>query len=116
MDIEAKVNGELCLIDIKTSDGLYNTYGLRTAAYVRADEEESGRKHHGRWLLRLAKETEAEYLASMEKKNANRAHKGRGIFEPAPYQVFEAKLLDDDPTHLDRDYEAFLHEGPLYLE
>lgn len=114
MDIEAKVKGKLCLIDIKTSNGLYNTYGMQTAAYVRADEEESGRKYHGRWLLRLAKETEAEYGERMAKKNANRARKGQGSFKPAPYQVFEAKFLDDDPTHMQRDYDAFLHAKALY--
>jgi hypothetical protein len=114
MDIEAMVNGKLCLIDIKTSNGLYNTMGMQTAAYARADEEESGRKYHGRWLIRLAKETEAEYVERMAKKNANRARKGQGVFEPKPYEVFEAKFLDDDPSHLQRDFDAFLHAKALY--
>ena len=114
MDIEALVNGKLCLIDIKTSNGLYNTYGMQTAAYVRADEEESSRKYHGRWLIRLAKETEADYAERMAKKNANRARKGQGAIEPKPYQVFEAKFLDDDPKHMQRDFEAFLHAKALY--
>jgi hypothetical protein len=72
MDIEAKVNGKLSMIDIKTSHGLYNTYGMQTAAYLKADEEESGREYQGRWLIRLAKETEDEYLKRMELKNINR--------------------------------------------
>lgn len=114
MDIEAMVNGKLCLIDIKTSNGLYNTYGMQTAAYVRADEEESGRKYHGRWLIRLSKETEDEYLDRMAKKAANRARKGQAAFTAAPYQVFEAKFLDNDPTHLQRDFDAFLHAKALY--
>lgn len=114
MDIEAKVNGKLCLVDIKTSNGLYNTYGLQTAAYVRADEEESGRQYQGRWLIRLAKETEAEYRSRMAKKNAMRERKGKEPVEYPPYQVFEAKFLDDQQGNLERDYKAFLAAKSLY--
>ncbi len=114
MDIEAKVNGKLCLIDIKTSNGLYNTYGLQTAAYVRADEEESGRKYHGRWLIRLAKETEADYVARMAKKNQNRMRKGKEPIDFDPYEVFETKFLDDEPGNLERDFGAFLSAKSLF--
>lgn len=103
MDIEAKVNGKLCLIDIKTSNDLYNTYNLQTAAYLKADEEESGKKYHGRWLLRLAKETQDEHEKRM-------AEKGRDT----DYQVFEAKFLDDEDGNLDRDFKGFLAAKQLY--
>lgn len=106
MDIEAKVNGKLCLIDLKSSNGLYNTMYMQTAAYVKADEEESGKKYQGRWLLRLAKETEKEYNARMSKKNSIRERKGKDTIEFPPYQVFETKFLDNET--LDRDYNAFL--------
>lgn len=108
MDIEAKVNGKLCLIDIKTSNGIYNTYNLQTAAYVKADEEESGKKYHGRWIIRLSKETEKEYNARMAKKNLKRTKKGKEEINYPPYQVFEAKFLDDTAGNMERDFEAFL--------
>jgi hypothetical protein len=114
LDIEAEVDRKLCLIDIKTSNGIYNTYGLQTAAYVRADEEETGKKYHGRWIIRLSKETEAEYVERMAKKNANRERKGQSTFEPAPYQVFESKFLDEQPDALNRDFAAFLNAKALY--
>lgn len=114
MDIEAKVDGQLCLIDIKTSNGIYNTYGLQTAAYVRADEEESTRKYKGRWIIRVSKETEADYIARMAKKNASRLRKGSSTVEFPPYQVFEANYLDENPKNLDRDYKAFLAAQALY--
>ena len=104
MDIEAKVNGELCLIDIKTSNGLYNTYNIQTAAYVKADEEESKRKYEGRWLLRLAKETEAEFIKRMSDKGKS----------DVPYQVFEAKFLDNEKGNMKRDFDAFLACIELY--
>lgn len=105
MDIEAKVDGKLCLIDIKTSNGLYNSYAMQTAAYVKADEEESGREYKGRWLVRIAKETEEEYIARMNKK---------GKTDFPPYVVFEAKYLDEEAGNIDRDYEAFLACKKLY--
>lgn len=114
MDIEAMVNGKLCLIDIKTSNGLYNTYLLQTAAYVRADEEESGRKYKGRWLIRLSKESEAEYNVRMAKKNAERARKGRDSFEYPPYQVFEAMFCDEEPGNMERDFKGFLNAKALF--
>ena len=114
MDIEAKVNGKLCLIDIKSSNGLYNTYNLQTAAYVMADEEESDRKYQGRWLIRVAKETEKEYIARMKKKNDARIAKGKEPVDYPPYQVFEAKFLDDEETNIERDFKAFLSAKNLF--
>jgi hypothetical protein len=99
LDIEAVIDGKLCLVDLKSSNGLYNTVLLQTAAYVKADEEESGRQYEGRWAIRLAKETEDEYLARMEKK---------GKVEYPPYQVFEARLLDCEAMNVERDFAAFL--------
>lgn len=108
MDIEARVNGQLCLLDIKTSNDLRNEYYLQTAAYVKADEEESGREYEGRWLIRLAKETQKEHTARMAKKNAERARQGKDSIEFPPYQVFEPMFLDADEGNMDRDFKAFL--------
>lgn len=105
MDIEAKVDGDLCLVDIKTSNGLYNTYSMQTAAYVKADEEESAREYKGRWLIRLAKETETDYNDRMIKK---------GKKEFTPYVAFEARYLDETAGNIERDYEAFLACKKLY--
>jgi hypothetical protein len=88
--------------------------GLQTAAYVRADEEESGNRYHGRWIIRLAKETGEEHAARMAKKNANRARKGQSQFEASPYRVFEAVFLDDEKGTMDRDFDAFLAAKKLF--
>lgn len=108
MDIEAKIDGRLCLVDLKSSNGLYNTVRLQTAAYVMADQEESGRKYDGRWAIRLAKETEKEYDARMEKKNSNRVRAGKKPIDYPAYQVFEAKDLDEGYKFMKRDKEAFI--------
>jgi hypothetical protein len=114
MDIEALIDGDLCLVDIKSSSGLYNTVNMQTAAYAKADEEESDREYTGRWALRVAKETEAEYLAKWEKKNQKRARLEKTPVDVPPYQVFEAKFLDSEENSIDRDYKAFLSAKALF--
>lgn len=114
MDIEAKVNGKLCLIDIKTSNGMYNEFNMQTAAYVMADQEESKRKYHGRWVIRLSKETEKEYVKRMELKNKNRVLRGKEPFAFPEYRVFEPKFLDDEKGNLARDFKGFLSAKGLF--
>ena len=104
MDIEAEIDGQLCLVDIKTSNGLYNSVALQTAAYLKADEEESGKSYTGRWAIRLAKETEEEFIAKMEKKGK----------DTTGYVAFEAKFLDDSMKNIERDFKGFLSAKSLY--
>ena len=121
MDIEAKIDKDLCLIDLKSSNGLYNAVNLQTAAYVKADEEESGREYKGRWAVRLAKYDEQEHIEREEKKKyikkiVSEYRKQEYKEYPIPaYQVFEAKYLDPEDGLIDRDYKAFLHAKELYL-
>jgi len=114
MDIEAIVDGELVLVDLKSSNGLYNSVCMQTAGYVKADEEESGRDYKGRWAIRLSKETESEYLEKWAKKNAKRESLGKDPIDVPPYQVFEAKYLDEGGSNIDRDYKAFLSAMHLF--
>lgn len=113
-DIEAKKGNKRYLIDIKTSNGIYNTYYMQTAAYVKADEEESGKKYDGRYIVRLAKETEKEYNERIEKKNKSREIKGKDRWDYGPYQPFEVMFLDEDKKNIDRDFKGFLHAKALY--
>lgn len=115
MDIEAKVDGKVCLVDLKSSSGLYNTVRLQTSAYARADEEERKKKvYEGRWAIRLAKETEEEYDARMEKKNAKRIKNGKEPVDYGEYKVFEAMYLDDTKGMIEDDFEAFLSAMTLH--
>lgn len=121
MDIEAKVDGKLCLVDLKSSNGLYNTVGMQTAAYMFADMEESGREYKGRWAVRLPKYDEAEYLEREEKKKEIKKlikkYKGEEFKDyPIPaYVAFEAKYLDEKAGSFEYDFDAFLHAKALFL-
>lgn len=100
LDIEATIDNRHGLLDLKSSNGLYNEVRMQTAGYVKADEEERGKKiYRVRWAVRVAKETEDEYKVRMEKK-------GKVVFPP--YQVFEAMNLDEERYRIDEDYEAFI--------
>lgn len=59
LDQLAMIAGKLCVVDFKTSAGLYPEFYLQTAAYAAMYEEETGEKV-GRWLVRLGKNGEFE--------------------------------------------------------
>ncbi len=109
LDIEAKVDGMVCLVDLKSSNCLYNTVRMQTAGYVKADEEERKKKvYGGRWAIRLAKETEEEYMVRMKKKQAKDVKKGKEPREIAPYQIFEAMFFDEKAGAMEYDFDAYL--------
>lgn len=115
MDIEAKVDGKICLVDLKSSSGLYNTVRLQTSAYAQADEEERKKiVYGGRWAIRLAKETEEEYIARMKKKNDKRIKNGKEPVDYPDYKVFEAMYLDETEGMMEDDFEGFLAAMTLY--
>lgn len=113
-DFGAKVDGKLCLCDIKTGNDLYNSVRAQTAAYAKADEEESGVEYEGRWAIRIAKEMPEEYAERMALKNEIRSMLKKDPIEPKPYQVFEAKRFDADVWELDDDFRAFISHLELY--
>lgn len=106
-DFAAIVNGERCICDIKTGNGLYKEVRLQLAAYRAADEEETKVKYKGRWAIQIAKETESEYLKRMELKNKIKRILGKKEATVYPYQVFNAKFLDLDKKSYKKDLECF---------
>ncbi len=53
MDCLAELNGELGVLDIKTSYAIYRDYGIQTSAYVEALREDPSIPPLKRWILRL---------------------------------------------------------------
>lgn len=105
LDIEAKIKGKRYLIDVKTGNAIYPEARLQTAAYMAADIEETDNDYEGRWILRISKETEEEYIARMEKK---------GKSDYPEYQVFEAVYLDEDKDSFESDFSTFLSAVHLH--
>lgn len=112
LDIEAKVDGKLALIDLKTSNGLYNAVRFQTATYVKFDEEENpDKKYDERWAIRLSKETEEEYL---ERQERNCFIRGKDPQYIKPYQALEVMRFDNG-EELEKDYQAFLNSKGLKI-
>lgn len=57
VDIVARVNGKLSVVDIKTSNYMNVEFWLQTAGYVQALEEEFSEKFAERYVIRLDKES-----------------------------------------------------------
>lgn len=56
LDALAYVGDKLCVIDFKTSNGIYDDYWLQCAAYAEAVEEEDGDKVSDCYILRIPKD------------------------------------------------------------
>ena len=67
LDLLAKVNGELAVIDIKTSKAIYTDYRLQIAAYAAAIEREDQCELPVNWILRLDKDGDGFEAHSFEK-------------------------------------------------
>src|SRR3990167_8700086 len=53
MDAEAVIRGKKCVVDFKTSKGIYPEFRFQVAAYQAAVEEETGKAYSGnKWLAR----------------------------------------------------------------
>lgn len=125
-DLTLMSDGKLMDGDFKTSNGLYNSVRTQVAAYAMARMEEatySGKKKqksHGRWAIRLSKYSEEEYYKREELKNTIKKQiariKGKEYKEypPKPYQVFEAKFLDNTKGRMEDDFDAFLNHKKIF--
>lgn len=71
MDAEAIIKRKLCVVDFKTSKGIYPEMRFQVSAYQAAAEEESGKEYSGnKWLARFDKtsgEFEAHEFAEQDK-------------------------------------------------
>lgn len=57
LDGIARIAGELCLVDWKTSNAVYPEHRLQAAAYQAAFQEESGESLTKRYIIRLGKDS-----------------------------------------------------------
>ncbi len=111
MDFDAIVDGVLSAGDFKSSNGLYNTVRAQLSAYVQAAEEEAEFcknpvKYQNRIAVRLSKETEAEYMERMARKNLI---KGKEDAPIDPYVPFEWMVFEGREAHefdLEKGFQA----------
>jgi hypothetical protein len=109
-DIVARVNGKLALCDLKSSNDLYNTVRMQTAAYAKAYEREHGVEFETRIAIRVAKESEEAYYARKERECFIAGKSVNFIKDYKPLDVMEF----DGRESLEYDFAAFLATKHLY--
>ena len=57
LDCIANVNGEHCLVDFKSGNGIYDEAIYQVSGYGIANEEETGKKFERNWIVRFGKES-----------------------------------------------------------
>lgn len=62
LDCIAEVDGEYCLIDFKSGNGIYPEAIYQVSGYGLAHEEENGKKFDRNWIVRFGKDN-AEFVA-----------------------------------------------------
>lgn len=111
-DIIARVNGKLAVVDLKSSNGLYNPVRAQTAAYAKAYEAERPEEQVlERWAIRLSKEDEDEYYKRQERSCYIRGKSTNFIpeYQPVEWMCFPGR------EELESDYQAFLDSKRLFL-
>jgi hypothetical protein len=91
IDIIAEIDGKPYIVDIKTSNGIYDEMKLQVAAYMQAEQEESGKKYAGRWIIRLGKDLDGDGNPD-----------------------FEAVYLDYEKDAFKKDFAAFVNIMEFY--
>lgn len=87
LDWKARINGVVAIPDWKTSKGIYSSYRYQTAAYLKAEEEQTGEIIPDRWICRIDKE---------------------GDFDPMH------DVLYMPPESIEADFNAFLAALTIY--
>ena len=94
VDLVIKLDNEVWLLDIKTSNGLYRSYDLQVAAYAKALKECSGLSIDRAGIIWL----------KSKKRGPSRAS---GVYQGKGWEIREVKDIDDA-------YECFRHINAIY--
>lgn len=81
IDLLARVDGVIGVLDIKTGKSIYRDYGIQTAAYINAIREDTGSPvPETSWILRLDQARVCEMCgATLRTKGGNFRVKGNGV-------------------------------------
>jgi hypothetical protein len=112
VDIIAKVDGVLSIIDLKTSTRINKEYGLQTAAYMNAynSQQKEQKTCEGRWILRIDQYQECKGCLARVREKYGRA-KVAGGNESCNHQWTEVKgeIEFKELKNYEKDLDAFLN-------
>src|SRR3989344_8911485 len=111
IDIFARVDGKVGVIDIKTGNGIWDEYSLQTAAYLNAYNKnvEASRRGQARWILRVDQFQQCEgCLARKRSKDGTARVRGGNKFCNHQWASPIAEIEFKELENYERDFEAFL--------
>lgn len=120
MDCLAELNGQLGVLDIKTSYAIYRDYGIQTSAYVEALRENPSMPPLKRWILRL---DQSRYCirgcgAKMREKGGNIKIREAKPSKPSNCSHVWGEIIGEvelrELTDIEKDIRAFLAAKTLW--
>ncbi|OHB17144.1 MAG: hypothetical protein A2913_02155 [Parcubacteria group bacterium RIFCSPLOWO2_01_FULL_40_65] len=108
VDVIGKLNGQLGILDIKTSYSIYRDYGLQTAAYVEAVKE-NNIFPTTRWVLRIDQAKECTKCgAKMREKGGNIKVRGGTVSCQHSFGETVGEIELKELDNFESDIKAFL--------
>ncbi|MDO8669070.1 MAG: hypothetical protein Q7K65_02125 [Candidatus Buchananbacteria bacterium] len=120
LDCLAELNGQLGVLDIKTSYAIYRDYGIQTSAYVEALRENPSMPPLKRWILRLdqARHCIRGCGSKMREKGGNiKIRPAKGVAASRCSHVWGEQLGEVELRELpdiEKDVQAFLAAKTLW--
>ncbi|MBI2450765.1 MAG: hypothetical protein HYV52_00280 [Parcubacteria group bacterium] len=115
IDALVELNGQIGVLDIKTSSGIWRDYGLQTAAYIEALNEKHFPLIKNRWILRL---DQLKYClscgAKMREKGGVKKIKGGEKDCPHLWDDLKGELEIQLLSDFQEDIKAFLAAKALW--
>ncbi len=117
IDMLAKVNGVVGVLDIKTSQAIYRDYGMQTAAYIQAltEVEPPESRPATSWVLRLDQAQNCQKCgAKLRMKGGNTKVRG-GIYRcPHEWSEVQGEYEFQELPHFEENLKAFLAAKNLW--
>lgn len=120
LDCLAELNGQLGILDIKTSQAIYRDFGIQTSAYVEALREDSSMPPLKRWILRL---DQVKYCirgcgAKLREKGGNIKIRTAALSRPSKCEHVWGELMGEielrELPDFKKDIRAFLAAKDLW--
>jgi len=114
LDVLAKVDGKLCIVDIKTSNSIYRDYNIQTSAYVQAVLEDNPAPL-SRMILRIDQAQVCKKCgAKMRSKGGNIKIRGGEILCNHAWDEVTGEIELKEITDFEKDFKAFLASKDLW--
>lgn len=114
-DIIAKIDDEIGVIDIKTGSGIWEEYGLQTAAYMHAYNLKAKERATTSWILRLDTYQVCKICgAKRRNKNGDVRVTGGKYFCEHEWNGIETESQFKKITNTEDNFKAFLHAKGLW--